>query len=172
LDNQNPSTGSIDELCEIKSRYVDAMLKWYRDHVTWPRVVFRFAGLTVIVLSLAIPFLAAAKGDFLSVGVPIASFIIALITALNAFFAWQKVWEKRISICLTLEGLMAEWETEIAAAKRDSDPVTSFDKAFKATQDLIDKTRSMTVAETGAFFSTIKFPESPSSGEWKKPGTS
>jgi hypothetical protein len=172
LDNQNPSTGSIDELYEIKSRYVDAMLHWYRDHVTWPRVVFRLAGLMVIVLSLAIPFLAAANGKYLSVGVPIASFSIALITAMNSFFAWQKVWEKRISVCLTLEGLIAAWETEIAAAKRDSDPATSFDKALKATQDLIDKTRAMTVAETGAFFSTIKFPESPSSGEGKKPGAS
>ena len=171
MDNQNLSSNSIDELCKIKSKYVDAILKWYRDHLTWPRVVFRFAGITVIVLSLAIPFLAALKGDFLSVGVPSASFIIALITALNAFFAWQKVWEKRISVCLTLEGLIAAWETEITAARRDSDPAASFDKALKATQDLIDKTRSMTVAETGAFFSTIKFPELSSSGEGKKSGT-
>lgn len=97
---------SIAELYNIKEHYVDSLLSWYRTHTTWPRVIFRTAGTTVIVLSLAIPFLASAKGCYLEVGVPIASFVIALVSALNAFYSWQKTWEKRISAQLTIEGLL------------------------------------------------------------------
>jgi hypothetical protein len=157
---------SIDDLCRIKADYVDDTLKRYQQHATWPRVVFRLVGMTVIVLSLGIPFLAAADGSWQTVGVPIASFLIAALTALNAFFNWQKTWEKRMSMQLTLEGLVANWETEIAAA-RLKEQGEGFDRALKATQELIARTQAMTVAETNAFFASIKFPE-VSSGQ--RPG--
>ncbi|OPY74800.1 MAG: hypothetical protein A4E65_03740 [Syntrophorhabdus sp. PtaU1.Bin153] len=150
---------SIEELCEIKRQYVDPLAKWYRTHTTWPRVVFRLAGTSVIVLSLAIPFLASAGDVYQKIGVPIASFIIALVSALNAFYSWQKTWEKRVSAQLVLEGLSAIWETEIAAAKRATDSKEAYKKAFEATQDLIEKAKMLSVAETNAFFATVKFPQ-------------
>ena len=154
---------SIDELCAIKQKYVDTTWNWYRDHSSWPRIVFRLAGIGVIVLSLSIPFLAAAEGDWLKYGVPAASLAIAILSALNAFFAWQKTWEKRISIKLTLEGLMAAWETEIAAARHAGSGEKGYEAALRATQDLIERTRQLTVAETATFFTDIKFPEVESS---------
>lgn len=162
MDNdQTTEQGTLDDLCAAKSRYVDKTLKWYQGHATWPRLAFRSAGVIVIVLSLSIPFLAAASGQALSVGVPVASLLIAVLTALNGFFAWQKTWEKRISAQLTLEGLVALWETEISAARRLENSQEGYERALRATQELIDRTRSMTVAETGAFFSSIKFPDLP-----------
>lgn len=149
----------IDELCKIKEQYVDSLLLWYRTHVTWPRVIFRTAGTVVIVLSLAIPFLASAKGTYLEVGVPIASFVIALLSALNAFYGWQKTWEKRISTQLALEGLIAIWETEIAAARREANVTEGYARALKATQGLIEKAKVLSVGETGSFFAAVKFPE-------------
>ena len=118
-----------------------------------------YPGTAVIVLSLGIPFLASARGKDLEVGVPIASFIIALVSALNAFYSWQKTWEKRVSPQLTLEGLIAIWETEIAAAKKESDVEEGYKKALKATQELLDRTKVMSVAETSSFFAAVKFPE-------------
>lgn len=160
---QEYSGDSIDDLCDIKKKYVDKTWIWYRDHSSWPRIIFRLAGTTVIVLSLSIPFLAAAGGDWLRYWVPAVSTIIAILTALNAFFAWQKTWEKRITIQLSLEGLIAAWETKIAAARRTKNAEEGYKIALQATQDLIENTRSLTVSETANFFADIKFPDVKSS---------
>jgi hypothetical protein len=129
---------SIDELSEIKIRYVDNILKWYSDHVTWPRIIFRLAGIVVIVLSLGLPILAMFEDKLGKYWVLIASTTIAVLTALNSFFNWQKTWEKRVMLKLTLEGLIAQWEAEIIVAKAASDPKSGFDRAFKATRELIE----------------------------------
>ena len=152
---------SIDTLVHIKSEYVDQTLNWYTSRTLWPRVVFRAVGTVVIVLSLGIPFLVAFKDTFWTWVLPVASFMIAALTALNTFFGWQKTWEKRISIQLTLEGLVALWQTEIAAARLGADPAKSFEQALKATQELIEKTQALTVGETKAFFANIRFPVVP-----------
>lgn len=150
---------SIDELCAIKEGYVDKTYNWYRDRSTWPRITFRLAGVTIIVLSLTIPFFAAAEGKWSEIGVPLASLSIAILSSLNAFFGWQKMWEKRITTQLTLEGLMAAWEIKIAAAKRTQDLEKGYVAALQATQDLIENTRSLSVSETASFFTNIKFPD-------------
>jgi hypothetical protein len=150
---------SIDDLIEIKINYVDNMLKWYGDHVTWPRIIFSSAGITVIVLSLGLPFLSTLEGDLGKLWVKIASFMIAVLTALNSFFNWQKTWEKRVLLKLTLEGLVAQWEAEIIAANAVSDPKIGFERAFNATRELLEKTRATTATETGSFFAGIKFPD-------------
>lgn len=155
----SPNDDPFSQLCRVKEEYVDATWRWYRDHSTWPRIVFRLVGVTVIVLSLGIPFLAAAGGGFQTLGVPIASLLIAITSALNAFFAWQKTWEKRITTQLTLEGLIAVWRTEMDAARRDPDGDKGYDEAKKATQRLVEKTRTLTVAETANWFTNFSFPE-------------
>jgi hypothetical protein len=152
---------SIDTLVDIKSKYVDQTLNWYQSRTLWPRLVFRTVGTLVIVLSLGIPFLAAFQETFGKWGLSLASFMIAALTALNTFFGWQRTWEKRISIQLTLEGLVALWQTEIAAATGEADPRKSFERALKATQELIEKTQALTVAETSVFFANIRFPVVP-----------
>ncbi len=152
---------SIDALVHIKSAYVDRSLAWYRSRTLWPRLAFRVVGTVVILLSLGIPFLVAFQETFNSWVLPGASFMIAALTALNTFFGWQKTWEKRISIQLTLEGLEAIWQTEIAAARAGAGPTKSFEQALKATQELIEKTRALTVGETEDFFANMRFPVVP-----------
>jgi hypothetical protein len=152
---------SIDPLVDIKSKYVDQALHWYRSRTLWPRLVFRTVGTLVIVLSLGIPFLAALETTFGKWPLQLASFLIAALTALNSFFGWQKTWEKRISMQLTLEGLVALWQMEIAAAMVDADPRKGFERALKVTQELVEKTQALTVAETSAFFANIRFPVVP-----------
>ena len=150
---------SIDELSEIKIHYVDNILKWYGDHVNYPRFMFRLAGILVIVLSLGLPILATFENKLGKYWVLIASTTIAILTALNSFFNWQKMWEKRVMLKLTLEGLVAKWEAEIIVAKAASDPKSGFERAFNATRELIEKTRATTATETGSFFAGIKFPD-------------
>ena len=130
---------SIDELCKIKIHYVDNLLKWYGGHVNWPRIIFRLAGITVISLSLGLPFLSTIGGNLGKYLVMSASLVIAVLTALNSFFNWQKTWEKRVMLKLTMEGLVAQWEAEIIAANADSDSKSGFEIAFNATRELIER---------------------------------
>jgi len=158
---ERTSGSLIDALLEIKARYVDQALAWYRSRTRWPRLVFRAVGSVLIVLSLSVPFLAAVEAPWGKYALQLASFMIAALTALNSFFGWQRTWEKRINAQLTLEGLIALWQTEIAAAKEHTDPSDGCQRALKATQELIEKTKSLTTAEAGEFFATIRFPAVP-----------
>ena len=85
----------IDKLHCIKKEFAEKTLLWYKKKRKFPGVCFRLVGIVIIILSLSIPYLSAAGGELLSVGVPIASLIIAVFTALNSFFAWQTMWEKK-----------------------------------------------------------------------------
>ena len=132
---------SIDTLVAIKSDYVNQTLDWHTSRTLWPRLVFRAVGTLVNVVSLGIPFLVVFKDHFWTWVLPAASFMIAALTALNTFFGWQKLWEKRIDIQLTLEGLVALWQTEIAAARRGADPATGFERALKGLRNLSRRLR-------------------------------
>jgi hypothetical protein len=129
-------------------------------------VLFRVAGTLIIVSSLAIPFLAASTSEQLrTYGVPIASLLVAILASLNAFFQWQAVWQKRLTIELTLEGWIAVWNTKIAEAYHQDDLKRSYQMALEATQDLIEKTRTIQVTETALLFSRTKPPLSTSDGK-------
>jgi hypothetical protein len=149
---------TIDQLCKVKDSYVDAELKWFQTHQLWPRLLFRLAGMTVIILSLAIPFLAAPVDYVPKWGVPLASFLIAVTTGLNSFFHWQATWQKRINIETALKGWIALWETKILAARKE-DSLKGYQMALEATQDLIEKTQSIQVTETALLFAMTKFPK-------------
>jgi hypothetical protein len=150
---------TFTELRRIKEDYVDATLRWYDTHATWPRVVFRASGVLVIVASLALPFLAAAGGELTKISVPVASMLIAVTTGLNSFFGWQKSWEKRMTTKLTLEGAIALWETHVDAAKNIADTAKAYEAALTATQDLVKSTQSLTVGEATQWFTGQKFPD-------------
>jgi hypothetical protein len=150
---------AIQELYRIKEDYAVENLEWYRNHRKLPGLLFRLAGIVIIALSLSIPFLSAARGRYLSTGVPIASLIIAIVTALNSFFAWQPTWEKRVRGQHTLEGLIAVWETKMVDSSQSLDSEERYRKAINATEELVDATRVLIETGTNTFFKSIKFPE-------------
>jgi hypothetical protein len=156
MTDQPVGEGTIARLCEIKASYVDKTLKWYRQRSTWPRVVFRISGTAVIVLSLAVPFVAAHPTMLGGVGLQVASYLIALLSALSSFYGWQTTWQKRISIQLLLEGRIATWQAEIDAAKRMADE-EGYARALTATLTLIRSTKILTVGETDEFFPGSSF---------------
>lgn len=150
---------NITELIRIKTGYVDEQLHWFQKHKTLPRICFRVAGIVTIVFSLSIPFLAAAGGTFQTVGVPVFALVIAVLAALNSFFAWQATWEKRINGELTLKGLIAGWEVKMTDANHNSDSQRGYQKALDATEELVDAAHALITTGTNAFFSNIKYPD-------------
>ena len=147
---------SFDEFRRIKKQYVDDACGWYEKHWKTPWLAFRAAGIGVIILSLSIPFLAAAQK---SVSVSVAAFCVAVLTALNTFFSWQGAWEKRVRLWRTLKGLSAMWEIKIAAASAIVDVEARRKEALEATLTLIEETKRLDVGETEALLTRIKFPE-------------
>jgi Protein of unknown function (DUF4231) len=157
--NQENLSDTIDQLCKIKESYVDEELRWFRTHQLGPHLLFRLAGITVIILSLTIPFLAAWRDVFPSWSVPLASFLIAVTAGLNSFFHWQATWQKRLNIETALKGWIALWETKILEARKMEDPLKGYQMALEATQTLIEKTQSIQVTETALLFAKTTFPK-------------
>jgi len=143
----------------IKKEYAEKTLLWYKKKRKFPGVCFRLVGIVIIILSLSIPYLSAAGDELLSIGVPIASLIIAVFTALNSFFAWQTMWEKRVRGQHALEGLIAVWETKMVDAEHFADSKERYRKAIDATQELVNATRELMETGTNLFFANLKFPD-------------
>ncbi len=160
----NDQADPFAELRKIKADYIDKTLRWYATRSACPRLAFRVSGVVIIVTSLALPFLAAwaahsPDNKIPKLSVPIASFIIAVVTGLNAFFGWQKSWEKRMTIQLTLEGAIALWQTKIDAAQNIADPAKAYETALEATQNLVKSTQALTIGETAEWFRQQKLPD-------------
>ena len=150
---------SFEKFREIKEKYVDQTRIWYERNWKMPWLLFRGTGICVIVLSLSIPFLTAA-GDLVPFwSVSVSALGIAVLTALNTFFAWQATWEKRIRLWRTLESLSATWEARVEAARAISDKEAARKKALDATLSLIEETGKLDVGEAEALFAKINFPE-------------
>ena len=142
----------------IKEGYVDDRRRWYERNRHSPRRWFRGVGIAIIVSSISIPFLVAAEGDLQRWGAPIAALSVAILTALNMFFAWQKTWEKRVRVWLTIEGLIAIWEAEMTTAERQTDPKERFGTALQATLELIEATRKLEVEEAATLSAKFELP--------------
>jgi hypothetical protein len=149
----------LTELRRIKKEYADETLMWYTTRASHPRVMFRVSGTTVILASLAIPFL-VPHGDerWAAIGASIAALLSAGLTALNSFYGWQGTWQKYINTQLLLEGFVAEWDVEMAAATAHSDVQAGRALGLVATRALVRKVESAVIDEAGRFFERIEWP--------------
>jgi hypothetical protein len=134
----------------VKEHVIDNRCQWYKRHRHIPWLLFRGIGIAIIVLSISIPFLVSKEGKLESWGAPIAALSVAILTSLNTFFAWQKSWEKRVRVWLTIDSFIAIWKTKIAEAKGKESAEDGFQVALEATQELINKTTRLEVEEAAA----------------------
>ena len=156
----SPVPDRFQELHRIKEKYVGSTFDWYARHRFWPRVGFRGAGAFVILGTLSLPVIALLGGKGFEHLTAIIAVAVAVVTSLNAFFNWQKTWEKRIKIYLRLEGEIAIWETKFDQASKEKDEDIGYRNALLATQELIRETQRLTGEETTDWFSDLRFPES------------
>jgi ABC-type multidrug transport system fused ATPase/permease subunit len=147
----------FQELQQIKENYVDSRRNWYKKHRNYPLIAFRSAGIGVIILSLSIPLLALFENSP-KVILSIFAYAVAAITTLNTFFSWQGMWEKRVRLWHSLQGLVAEWEVKMANARRKTKLKVACLEAKNATLFLIENTRELDVGETKVLMEKIKFP--------------
>jgi hypothetical protein len=154
-----PHEKLIEPLRRIKKEYVDAARDWYATHAPWSRIAYRVAGVVTILASLSLPGLAAAGGTLQIVALPVVAFVVAAVSALNAFFSLQSTWQKYITTQLLIEGLIAGWEVEIAEALSQEKAENCWAMALKSTRKLVDATRLVVTSEASKFFENLKWPE-------------
>ena len=151
-----------DLLAELRAtvdEQVVATHSWYQQHAKIPRLLYRTSGTLVILLSISLPFLAsldyAAKAVLLSA----IALIIAALTGLNSFFAWEQTWRSRRQTEFALAHLLAQWEVKLAAANCVKDQAEKQSKYIEATEQLLVESRTIVASETEEFFSAAKWPQ-------------
>jgi hypothetical protein len=149
----------LRHLQELVDSQVVSTLKWYQRHALWPRRWFRSSGVMVILLSVAIPLLAALDYQGKELVLSSAAVLIAALTGVNAFFKWEDVWRSRRQTEFALAYLLAVWRLEVLQALHEPDPVKGKDLAIAATRQLLEEARAATGEETKEFFSRVVWPK-------------
>jgi Protein of unknown function (DUF4231) len=155
----NDPADPLDRIAAIAEDYARPHLQWYLDHKVLPRLLFRAAGVVIIVLSVSIPLLTTLSFAGRDIVLSCAALLIAALTGLNSFYGWDQAWRGRQQTAETLEHLIASWRVRLAGARLEPDPAKRRDLATAAAQELIDKVRAVTSAEAEQFFSEVRLPQ-------------
>jgi hypothetical protein len=149
----------IDRIAAIAEDYARPQLQWYLDHKLLPRLLFRAAGVVIIVLSVSIPLLTTLSFRGRDVVLSCAALLIAALTGLNSFYGWDQAWRGRQQTAEQLQHLIASGRVRFASARLEPDPGKRRDQATAAAQELIDKVKAVTGAEAEQFFSEVRLPQ-------------
>jgi hypothetical protein len=148
--------GFVAELRRLVEQQIQPSYGWYLTHTEAPRLAFRISGATVVIGSLLLPVITASK-EFpdRSWVLTVVSLLVAVLSSLSTFFTWDSTWQSRRKAALDMQGFLAKWELALLSARRAEKP---HEAAFRATQELFDKTFNLVGSETNHFFSNVKPP--------------
>src|SRR6266446_5102629 len=125
-------------------------LEHYRSRVAWRRMIYRACGSLVIILSIALPILAAFGKPPINkdLWVSIMAGVIALLTGVNSFFRFDVAWKGATETLLTLERLRNDWALAIAKAEVQPDAKEGLKLAIAATEQFQKASHDLVEAET------------------------
>src|SRR4029434_7112329 len=143
------------ELRVQKEKYVDANWRWFRRAEWPPRLCFLISGTLIILGSVSLPYLVNATAPWRDHAITVVSLGVAVLTSLNAFYAWQQTWQKRVRVTTALEHLCASWNIDMLDASCLDFPEAN-EKACLATSKLFTQVHQMISAENQQLFAQIK----------------
>jgi Protein of unknown function (DUF4231) len=156
-DNQIQFDGFVQSLRSLVEQQILPTYQWYQTHIRLPNILFRGAGVVVVVGSLSLPVITAAKGwPFRDAVLTAVSLAVAVLSSLSTFFRWDLAWKSRTNTASELHGLLAIWELDLKTAETAQNPREA---ALLATQKLFKESFSLTGSETNQFFAAVKWPE-------------
>jgi|SRR5580704_14700984 hypothetical protein len=144
---------------ELRKKYVDPRISWYRDHTSKPRTFFRIAGILTILLSASLPAVAVAAFPYKELALSVMSIAIAVLASLSTFFRWERTWRGNSTAQMTLEQHVAKWELELTNARLILSADDRVKHVYQATDDLLANARGVVSAESEGFFSGLQFPQ-------------
>jgi hypothetical protein len=159
VSSEEKFTEAVRVANELKAKYVDPRISWYRDHTSKPRTFFRLAGILTILLSASLPAVAVATFPYKNVALSVMSIAIAVLAGLSTFFRWERTWRGNSTSQMTLEQHVAKWELELTNAQLILVADERIKHVYQATDDLLTNARSVVSAESEGFFSGLQFPQ-------------
>jgi uncharacterized protein DUF4231 len=162
-DGLFPST--LRELTEIANTVLVTQI-WFEKRARPRMVLFRTAGVLVIVLSVSVPFIAAQTASWKDTALSIAALIIAMLTGLTSFFRWEQAWRSYRQTQYALEHFRVLWKLRIVEAKHHVSPEEAIKMAIKATDQLLLDARAITSVETSEYFKNVQMPKGSNQQQW------
>jgi hypothetical protein len=157
---QTAAFAAVMKSCrELKEKYVDVRITYYKGHTRMPRWMFRLAGVFTILLSVTLPALAAAVFPYKEVVLSATSIAIAFLTGLSSFYRWDRTWSGNSSSQVALEQRVAKWELELTNAQYLLAPDQQIVHVYQATNDLLTNASNIVSSESTGFFSGLQFPQ-------------
>ena len=138
---------------------VDRARQYYAKKSKWPKLAFRASGISVILLSLSIPFFASLQFTWKDVLLSALAVSIAIVTSLNSFFKWEHTWRVYRQTEFLLGNLVSLYELRIVEAKQELEHTNEKNKIITAAQQLFDEANKIINAETEQFFSRVEWPK-------------
>jgi hypothetical protein len=145
------------EAVALARRYAVAPRNWYRWRARSVRWFFRGSGMGVIVLSGALPIIAAIKFRDSTLFITVVSVSVAALTALRTFFRWDDQWRLLKSADWKLTALIAVWEADVCAL--DAAGGESKRLVMNRTQKLLKEVKEIIDEEARSFFLGITWPQ-------------
>lgn len=146
----------LEEAKDTRDEFVIRNINWYKKRARTPMFLFRASGILVILLSVGLPFLTTLDGFWKTIVLPVTSVLIAGLTGLNSFFRWENAWKGYRQTHLTLEYLLTMWELQIAEARCQIDEQKAINIVLKATEQLINATRTAISTEAEDYFKQVQ----------------
>jgi hypothetical protein len=149
---------ALKEFTKLKNEYVLRKIRWYEKNAPRHFWSFRITGVTIILLSVSVPFMASLSGFWKETALPIATLLIAGLTGLNSFMQWQEGWKEYRKTQYAIEYLLTKWEFEVTKAINNPNKKQALNSLTRATSNLLDKTKQITSKEADAYFERVEVP--------------
>jgi hypothetical protein len=146
------------ECWAIAKDLMDRRDQWRRRaarHRRW----FRISGMLVIVLSISLPVIVNLQSlPYKTETISAISLAIAFITALRAFWNWDKLWQALKTGETALGDLLDHWWLDLSEYAYEADETRRRHAAFRRTEELVNKAGDVLKLEAESYFGSLRWP--------------
>lgn len=148
-----PDIGAVG-LVQAADGYATSLIEFYNIRAWWHRKFYRLTGLAVIFTSASLPVLTSLDYSGKDLSISILGFVVAAVTALNAFYRWDQSWVLLRSTEISITREYLDWRSTLPMAIAGSEQAD--DPTFQeAARQLLVKLSEIRLREAVNFFSEI-----------------
>ena len=135
-------------------RYVVGVIGFYDSRARWTRRFYRSTGVVTILTGASLPLLTTLSFTGKSVAVSAAGCLVALTTALRAFYRWDHSWTMQRQTEMEITHEYLAWKAECATVE---DPAVRAEK----TSALLERVFTLRQIESAEYFRSLSEPTVP-----------
>lgn len=139
-------------LAAAVNEYALALRTFYDERANWHRRLYRVSGVVVIMVGAALPVLAALDYPGKELIISLAGAAVAVLTALRAFYRWDRAWILLRTTEMALTAAYWQWRTQI------EDETATDSVRNTATMLFLATLTELRQREADSFFKDLAFP--------------